>query len=118
MRTDRWLLVSLVLLVAGVWTIFAWCHGNFGFSFAYPVAGTKLAFDVASMGAPVLIGIPLVFLGLLFMLIAVLAALIAQFRPNYYSRRWPEAESGWASSRAASQPKQGEFTRLNIPFES
>ena len=102
MRTDRWLIAALVFLVAGVWTTFAWCHGTVGFNFAYPFAGSKLAFDVTSMGVPVLVGIPLVLLGLLFMLIAFLAALVAQF----------------TSSESRERRRNSEFTRLNLPFES
>lgn len=80
MRTDRWLIASLVLLVSGVWSLLEWCHGTVGLAFAYPVAGTKLTADVTSMGAPVLVGIPLVIFGLLLMVIALFAALLAQFR--------------------------------------
>lgn len=82
MRTDRWLIASLVLLVPGVWSLLEWCHGTVGLNFAFPVAGTKLTLDITSTGAPVLLGIPLVIFGLLFMLIALLAALLAQFRPS------------------------------------
>lgn len=80
MRTDRWLIASLALLVSGVWSILEWCHGTAGVNVSFPVAETKLTFDVASTGAPVLLGIPLVVLGLLFMVIAFIAALLDQFR--------------------------------------
>lgn len=80
MRTDRWFIASLVLLVSGVWSLLEWCHGTVGLGFALPVAGTKFTADITSTGAPVLVGIPLVIFGLLFMLIALLAALFAQFR--------------------------------------
>ena len=80
MRTDRWLLGSLVLLVSGIWMLLAWCHGNVGLNFAYPVAGTRLNIEVVSTGAPVLVGIPLIFLGVVLMAIAFIAALIAQFQ--------------------------------------
>ncbi|HEY2860875.1 MAG TPA: hypothetical protein VGJ21_20870 [Terracidiphilus sp.] len=83
MRTDRWLIGALALLVGGIWLLLAWCHGNMGLNFAYPVDGTKLSFDVVSMGAPVLIGIPMIFLGLVLMAVALVAAIIAQFhRPD------------------------------------
>ncbi len=81
MRTDRWLIASLVLLVSGVWSLLEWCHGTMGLSFAYPLAATKLSIDITSTGGIVLVGIPLVIFGLLLMLIALLAALFAQFRP-------------------------------------
>lgn len=103
MRTDRWLIAALVFLVSGVWTIFAWCQGTVGFNFAYPFDGTKLSFDVTSMGVPVIVGIPLVVLGLLFMVTAFLAALVEQFH------------SSGSGHRRSREP---EFTRLNLPFES
>jgi hypothetical protein len=82
MRTDRWLIASLVLVVSGLWSLLEWCHGTAGLNVAFPVAGTKLSLDITSTGAPVLVGIPLVIFGLLFMLIALFAALLDQFRPH------------------------------------
>jgi hypothetical protein len=79
MRTDRWLIGALALLIGGAWLLFAWCHGNIGLSFAYPVDGTKFNFEVVSMGAPVLVGIPMIFLGAVLMAIALITAVIAQF---------------------------------------
>ena len=71
------------MLVGGAWLLFAWCHGNIGLNFAFPVAGTRLNFEVVSMGAPVLIGIPMIFLGVVLMAVALVAAIIAQFhRPE------------------------------------
>ena len=80
MRTDRLLIDSLVLLVSGVWSLLEWCHGTAGLNVASPVAGTRLAIDLTSTGVPVLVGVPLVIFGLLFMVIALFAALLAQFR--------------------------------------
>ncbi len=87
MRADRWLIVSFVSLVTGLWLLFAWCHGYVGLSFAYPLAGTKLTIDTTSTGGVVLIGIPLVILGALLLLIAFFASLVAQFR---WSRSAPK----------------------------
>ncbi len=87
MRTDRWLIASLVLLVSGVWSLLEWCHGTAGFNVAFPVAGTKLTLDITSTGAPVLAGVPLIIFGLLLMFIALLAALLAQFRPPVRSSK-------------------------------
>lgn len=80
MRVDRWLIVLLISLVAGLWLAFAWCHGSVGLAFAYPLAGTKLSIDITSTGGVLLLGIPLVFLGALLMLVAFLSALWAQLR--------------------------------------
>jgi apolipoprotein N-acyltransferase len=82
MRTDRWLIASLALLVSGVWSLLEWCHGTMGLAFAYPLAGTKLTIDITSTGGIVILGIPLVILGLLLMLIALLGALLDQFRSH------------------------------------
>ncbi len=99
MRTDRWLIAALIFLVGGIWLLLAWCHGNVGFSFAYPISGTKFNMDITSTGAPALAAIPLVILGLTMMLIALVVAIIAQFR----------------GLDTAAQPEQ--ITRLRIPFE-
>ena len=103
MRPDRWLIAALLFIGSGIWMILAWCHGTVGLNFAYPFDGTKLAFDVTSVGVPVIVGIPLVFLGLLFMLIALLASLVAQVQ---------------SPAPTGSRQREPEFTRLNLPFES
>jgi hypothetical protein len=83
MRTDRWLLAALVFLVGGLWLTFEWGHGNVGLSFALPLATTKLSIDVYTTGWPVITGIPLIIVGIAFMLIAFIAAVVAQFhRPD------------------------------------
>lgn len=97
MRVDRWLIVSFVSLAAGLWLVFAWCHGSVGLSFAYPLAGTKLAIDITSTGGVVLIGIPLVFLGVLLLIVAFLAALAEQFR-------WRRSHPGKGVETAPSSP--------------
>jgi hypothetical protein len=80
MRADRWLIVAFVSLATGLWTLFAWCHGSVGLSFAYPLSGTKFTIDTASTGGVVLVGIPLVCLGILLLIVAFFASLVAQFR--------------------------------------
>ncbi|MGA2569052.1 MAG: hypothetical protein ABSF23_00900 [Terracidiphilus sp.] len=100
MRTDRWLIAALVLLVSGVWSLLAWCHGTAGFNVAFPVADTKLTLDIVSTGAPVLVGVPLIFFGLLFMVFAFIAALLDQFRSPVRSRKPAEASSSTAQPKA------------------
>ena len=84
MKTDRWLIASLISLTAGLWLCFAWCHGSVGLAFAYPLAGTKLSIDITSAGGVVLAGIPLVLLGVLLLVTAFLSALVDQFRRRRY----------------------------------
>lgn len=80
MRTDRWLLAALLFLVGGLWLTFEWGHGSVGLNFAFPMAGTKLTINVFTTGWPVLTGLPLVLIGVVLMGIALIAAIIAQFR--------------------------------------
>lgn len=87
MRTDRWLISALAFLVGGLWLTFAWCHGNVGLNVGLPAAGAKLAVDVTSTGWPVMVGIPLILVGVLLMAVSLIMALIAQFhRPDETQR--------------------------------
>jgi hypothetical protein len=98
MRTDRWLIAALIFLVGGLWLTFEWCHGNVGLNVGFPAEGTKLAVDVTTTGWPVIVGVPLILLGVLLMILAFIMAVIAQFhRPD-------EAETD-------------SMTRLKIPTE-
>lgn len=98
MRTDRWLIAALLLLVGGLWLTFEWGHGSAGLNVAFPAEGTKLAINVTTTGWPVMTGVPLVIVGVLLMAAAFVTAVIAQFhRPD-------EAEPD-------------SVTRLRIPME-
>ncbi|HEY3707418.1 MAG TPA: hypothetical protein VGL22_20320 [Terracidiphilus sp.] len=98
MRTDRWLIAALVCLVGGLWLIFAWGHGNAGFNVAIPMAATKLAIDYTSTGWPVIVGVPLILIGILLMVGAFITAVIAQFH-------------------RADELQSDSMTRLRIPNE-
>jgi hypothetical protein len=89
MRTDRWLLAALLFLVGGLWLTFEWGHGTAGLNVAFPAEGTKLSLDVFTTGWPVMVGLPLVLIGLVLMAIALVAALVAQF----HRAGGPEADS-------------------------
>jgi hypothetical protein len=80
MKTGRVLIGAVLFLGAGLWLIFAYCNGTVGMNFGYPVSVTKLTFDITTVGVPVIVGIPLVGIGLLLMTIAFIAAIVAQFR--------------------------------------
>jgi apolipoprotein N-acyltransferase len=80
MRADRWLLLAVLVLGCGLWVLFAYCHGTAGLAFALPVSGSSVMLDLKTTGAPVLIGIPLVALGVVLLLVAIVPALLAQFR--------------------------------------
>ena len=81
MRADRALIGAGVFLGFGLWLLFAFCHGNVGVGFALPVAGTKFNMDVTTMGVPALIGMPVTLIGIILLVIALLLAIVQQFRP-------------------------------------
>lgn len=81
MRADRVLIGAGIVLGFGLWLLFAFCHGNFGVGFALPVAGTKFNLDVTTMGVPALVGIPVTIIGIILLVIALLLAIVQQFRP-------------------------------------
>lgn len=82
MRADRLLIAAGLFLGFGLWFLFAFCHGNVGIGFALPVAGTKFNMDTTTMGVPALVGIPLTIVGILLLAVALIAAIIEQFRPH------------------------------------
>lgn len=87
MRADRWLLVAVVVLGCGLWALFAYCHGTAGMSFALPISGSSVAVDLKTTGAAVWMGIPLTALGLILLLVAIISAILAQFRRPYRAGR-------------------------------
>jgi hypothetical protein len=78
-RADRWVIAAVIFLSAGLWTIFNFCHGDAGLSFALPVANSKVSLNVATMGAPVLIGVPLTAIGAVLLAAAFVVAVAEQF---------------------------------------
>lgn len=99
MRTSRILIVAVIFLGTGLWLIFAYCNGNAGLNLGTPISNTKLTIDITTMGVPVLIALPLVVSGTIFLSIAFLAAIIAQFR------------------RQDTPPQIQETPRRELPFE-
>lgn len=90
MRADRWLLLAVLVLGCGLWMLFAYCHGTAGLAFALPVSGSSVSLDLKTTGAPVLIGIPLTALGAVLLLVAIVSALMAQFRNPYRAAKAEE----------------------------
>jgi len=82
MKLARVVIAAVLFLVAGLWTLFAYCHGTTGFSFAVPVEGTSIHADITTTGVPALVGLPLVGLGVLLLLIGFIAAIVVQFKRN------------------------------------
>jgi hypothetical protein len=80
MKTGRVLIAAVLFLGVGLWLVFANCDGTTGLNFGYPLSACKLTLDITTTGVPVLVGIPMAGFGSLLMLIAFVAAIVAQFR--------------------------------------
>lgn len=80
MHSDRPLIGSVVSLAAGLGLLFGYCHGNVGLSAASPVANSSFQVSTTTTGLPALGGFALTLIGILLLLWAFVAAVIAQFR--------------------------------------
>lgn len=70
------ILISIASLAIGVGLIFYYCHGNTGFSFAYPLDATSLNINITTKGAPALIGLFLTVFGAILVIITWFIALV------------------------------------------
>lgn len=95
----RVLIAAVVFLSGGLWTLFNYCNGNVGVTFGDSLTANKITMDVTTVGVPMLVGLPLVGLGLLLMVIAFIGAIVGQFRGPREERR------------------EDETPRREIPFE-
>lgn len=80
MRWGRVLIAAVVFLGVGLWLLFNYCQGNAGVEFGDSLSGNKVSLDLTTIGVPMLVGLPLVLLGVLLMLIAFVAVIVLQFR--------------------------------------
>ena len=80
MKSNRLLIVSVVFLAAGLGWILSYCHGNAGFSAAFPVAGTSLQVNLTTTGMPAMGGLVLAVIGLLLLIGALFAAITEQVK--------------------------------------
>jgi hypothetical protein len=78
MKPDRSLIGAVVFLATGVGLILRYCQGTTAFNVAYPFSGSTLHIDLTTTGPAVMGGLFLIAIGLLFMLWALLAAIVHQ----------------------------------------
>jgi hypothetical protein len=71
---------AVLFLAAGLGLLFGFTNGTAGVNLAYPLSVTKLHVDITTTGIPVIAGLPLVAAGVLLLFIALIAAIISQFR--------------------------------------
>jgi hypothetical protein len=77
MRSDRPVIGSVVCLTTGISLIVAYCHDASSASIVYPLAGSTLHIDLTTSGPAVLGGIIFTAIGLLFLVWALLAAVVS-----------------------------------------
>jgi len=82
MKPDRLLILSVVFLAAGLGWILNYCHGTTGFNAAFPVAGTSLQVCLTTTGLPAMGGFVLTVIGVLLLIAALVAAIVAQVKPS------------------------------------
>jgi hypothetical protein len=100
MRSDRPLIVSILLLAAGLTLIIAYCNGTAAFNAAFPVSGSTLQFALTTTGAAAVGGAALTAFGLLALLWALVAAIISQFQTTRYDDRLTRLERRERAERA------------------
>jgi hypothetical protein len=76
MRSDRPLIVSILLLAAGLGLIIGYGNGSAGFNAAYPVSAANLQVAITTTGPAALGGLTLTVLGLLALIWALICAFI------------------------------------------
>jgi len=86
MNADRTLIVSVVFLALGLGLIFGFCHGNAGFSAAYPPSGASFQLSLTTTGIPAEGGFAAAVIGVVLLLAAFLQAIVEQVR-------WPQQAS-------------------------
>ncbi len=80
MKSDRMVIGAVLFLAAGLGLLFGFTNGTAGVNLAYPFSATKLHVDITTTGIPVIAGLPLVAAGALLLFIALIAAIVSQFR--------------------------------------
>ena len=78
MRSDRSLIVSVLLLAAGLGLTFGYCNGTVGLNAGYPLSGASLKLSITTYGPAALGGPALTALGLVLLLWSWLRAIFQQ----------------------------------------
>jgi hypothetical protein len=62
--------------------LFAFCHGNTGVQFAYPLSAASIHIDMTTTGIPAIAGFVLTVLGAFLLIVATIIALFGMRRSN------------------------------------
>ena len=80
MNAERTLIISVAFLALGLGLIFGFCHGNAGFSAAYPPSGASFQLSLTTTGLPAEGGFAATVIGVVLLLAAFLQAIVTQIR--------------------------------------
>ncbi|MGA3135675.1 MAG: hypothetical protein ABSC88_06755 [Terracidiphilus sp.] len=80
MKPDRPLILSVLLLAAGLGLIFGYCHGSAGLTAALPISGASFNLCTTTTGPGALGGFALTMLGFLLLIWSLLCAIVSQIR--------------------------------------
>lgn len=75
MRTRRYLVICLILVVMGLGSLAEGANGNAGVHFGYPLSANSVQFSVTSSGAWALLGVFGALGGIVFFLLALIASM-------------------------------------------
>ena len=70
------LIFAVVCLAVGIGVLFAFCHGNTGVQFAYPLSAASVHIDMTTTGIPAIGGFVLSMLGVFLLIVATIIALV------------------------------------------
>lgn len=74
------LITAVICLAIGIGVLFAFCHGNTGVQFAYPLSAASVHIDMTTTGAPGVVGLALTLLGAFLLIVATIIALATMRR--------------------------------------
>jgi hypothetical protein len=81
MKSDGPMLLAVLFLAAGLFVIFDYGVGTAAFNAAYPLSGASLQLSIATAGPAAMAGLALVTVGVLFLVLALLCAIVGLFQP-------------------------------------
>ena len=76
------LITAVVCLAIGIGVLFAFCNGNTGLQFAYPLSAASVHVDITTTGIPAIAGLILAVIGASLLIVATIIALIETLRRN------------------------------------
>ena len=104
LRSDRPLILSVLLLAAGIGILFGYGNGTGGFNASFPMAGAQVQAAITTYGPAAMGGLALTALGVLLLAWSFLAAIVGQVRvlgpvtrEREVVRIVPEREKEWVT---------------------